>query len=474
MPSAEHRAAAFAPFQGNDRLILGMVLGVLTFWLFAQSTVNIVPAIQQDVAIPLPSLNLAISLTALLSGCFIVAAGGAADRLGRVRITYLGFMLSIVGCLCLLFARSTPLFVTGRIIQGLSAACIMPATLALVKAYYLGAARQRALSFWSVGSWGGSGICSLAGGAVATFAGWKWIFILSILCALLGMWLIRGTPESKTTETQHQRFDYAGLIAFIITLIALNLLITKGRSLGWSSVGALALAGISALGAVAFFINAAAKKTAGFIDLSLFKNRPYRAAVLSNFLLNTVVGTLLVASLYVQEARGFSAFQSGTLTIGYLVAVLAMIRVGEKLLQKAGARKPMLLGTGMTACGVALISLTFLPGTTYVAAVVVGYVLFGLGLGFYATPSIDTAIASTAEEKIGVASGIYKMASSLGGAFGIAISASVYAALLPLGASVAASAGLWVNVTFCLLSMSVVAVMLPKDAGCPKGIKSRA
>ena len=79
---------------------------------------NIVPAIQQEVAIPLESLNLAISLTGLFSGCFIVVAGGFADRFGRVKMTQLGLLLSIIGCLCLIISQNTLLFAVGRIIRG--------------------------------------------------------------------------------------------------------------------------------------------------------------------------------------------------------------------------------------------------------------------------------------------------------------------------------------------------------------------
>ncbi|WP_284215200.1 MFS transporter [Mixta theicola] len=450
--------------QGSGRLIIGIMAGVLTFWLFAQSVVNIVPAIQQDVAIPLGSLNLAISLTGLFSGCFIVVAGGFADRFGRVKMTQLGFVLSIIGCLCLIMAQNTLLFAVGRIIQGLSAACIMPATLALIKTYYQDAARQRALSYWSIGSWGGSGLCSLAGGAIATYCGWKWVFILSILFALAGMLLIRGTPESKVAATVSHRFDYFGLFTFVVMLICLNWTITKGNAFGWTSSFILIPGGIFLLAALLFFTGARRKKSASFIDFALFKHRAYSGATLSNFLLNAVAGTLIVASVYVQQGRGFSAFQSGMLTIGYLIAVLAMIRVGEKLLQKVGARKPMMWGTAITGSGVALMALTQLPDSTYVAAVFIGYILFGLGLGFYATPSTDTAISSAPEDKIGVASGIYKMASSLGGAFGIAISASVYAAMLPQGTATAASAGLLVNVAFCIISFITIVLMVPRQA----------
>lgn len=152
------------PFVGNDRLLVGIVLSVLTFWLFAQSVINVVPAMKSSLDISLETLTLAVSLSALFSGCFVVASGGLADKFGRMRMTTLGLGLSIVGSAMLVVAQGPGLFLAGRVLQGLSAACIMPATLALIKTWYEGRARQRAVSFWVIGSWGGSGLCSFVGG----------------------------------------------------------------------------------------------------------------------------------------------------------------------------------------------------------------------------------------------------------------------------------------------------------------------
>ena len=146
------------PFVGNDRLLVGIVLSVLTFWLFAQSVINVVPAMKSSLDISLETLTLAVSLSALFSGCFVVASGGLADKFGRMRMTTLGLGLSIVGSAMLVVAQGPGLFLAGRVLQGLSAACIMPATLALIKTWYEGRARQRAVSFWVIGSWGGSGL----------------------------------------------------------------------------------------------------------------------------------------------------------------------------------------------------------------------------------------------------------------------------------------------------------------------------
>ncbi|MCM3764172.1 MFS transporter [Neobacillus niacini] len=459
-----------AGYKGTNKLITGIVFGVLTFWLFAQAMVNIVPAVQKDLGISLGTLNVGISLTALFSGMFIVAAGGFADKIGRKKITYLGLILSIIGSLCLVLATGSVLLIIGRVIQGLSGACIMPATIALMKEYFEGAERQRALSYWSIGSWGGSGVCSFAGGAIATYMGWKWIFIFSIIFALLAMWLIKDTPESKAEQSGAFKFDFTGLAIFAISMLALNLVITRGKDFGWTSPLSLGLAALTLIGLLVF-IKVERKKEHALIDFSLFKNMPYTGATISNFLLNAIAGTLVVANTYVQVGRGFTSFQSGMLSIGYLVAVLAMIRVGEKILQKVGAKAPMIWGTIITTVGVGIMGLTFLPGLAYTVGVFIGFALFGLGLGIYATPSTDTAVSNAPSNKVGEASGLYKMASSLGGSFGVAISAAVYGAIEATGnINAAAAGGIITNVVFGILSLLSIMMMVPGSAGS-KGTK---
>ncbi len=457
-------------YKGTNRLITGIVFGVLTFWLFAQAMVNVVPAVRADLGVAPATVNIAISITALFSGIFIVAAGGIADKIGRKKITNLGLILSIAGSLLLVLANGAILLIIGRILQGLSGACIMPSTIALMKAYFEGAERQRALSYWSIGSWGGSGVCSLLGGAIATYMGWKWIFIFSIIFAVLALWLIKDTPESKVENTKKTKFDVSGLIVFIITMVALNIFITQGSKIGWTSWITIVLAVVTIIGALVF-IKVEKGKSNALIDFDLFKNAPYSGATVSNFLLNAVAGTLIVANTYVQEGRGFTSFQSGMLSIGYLIAVLSMIRVGEKILQKVGAKKPMIWGTLLTIIGVGVMGLTFLPDLVYTVVVFIGYALFGLGLGIYATPSTDTAVSNAPDDKIGAASGIYKMASSLGGAFGVAISATVYAMISNTnGVHAAATGGIIANVAFAAIALLSIIFMIPNNTG-KKGLK---
>jgi DHA2 family multidrug resistance protein-like MFS transporter len=124
-----------------------------------------------------------------------------------------------------------------------------------------------------------------------------------------------------------------------------------------------------------------------------------------------------------------SAQQAGMLTLGYAIAIIGFIRVGEKLLQRFGPRKPMVWGCLITGVAIACLMPTQIMLEQYRIVAIVGYALFGLGLAFYATPSTDAALSSLPMDQSGSGSGIYKMASSLGAALGVAISGAIFAGL---------------------------------------------
>jgi DHA2 family multidrug resistance protein-like MFS transporter len=146
-------------------------------------------------------------------------------------------------------------------------------------------------------------------------------------------------------------------------------------------------------------------------------------------LLNAVAGTLIVSLQLVQFGGEMTAQAAGILTLGYAIAIILFIRVGEKLLRSFGARKPMIWGCLITGLAIVLLSPANLMLGDYKITAVIGYTLFGVGLAFYATPSTDAALSNLPDAQAGAGSGIYKMASSLGAAFGVAISAAIFTAL---------------------------------------------
>lgn len=234
--------------QIGDRLLIGLLLAVLTFGMFAQTILNIATNIRTDLGISVDASNTAVSIAALFSGMFIVVLGGLGDRFGRLKITKLGLLLSIIGSfLVAVSPKGTSVYLLiGRIIQGLSSACIMPNALAIIKAFYEGPARQRAVSVYSMGSWGGSAISSIFGGIIASTIGWRWIFWISIGVAIISYFLIAGTPESKNPPSKKKAgFDLAGVITFMVGMLAINILINQGGRIGWLSPMALGLGLIS-------------------------------------------------------------------------------------------------------------------------------------------------------------------------------------------------------------------------------------
>jgi MFS transporter, DHA2 family, multidrug resistance protein len=421
-----------APYRGDDKLLFGIIFGVLAFWLFAQTTLNIAPAMAAELVVTTNVMNIAVSITALFSGIFIVVVGGLADRVGRVKILDWGFVLGIAGSLLVGIAPpgslAVPLLMLGRILQGLSAAFIMPSSLALIKAYWDGAGRQRAVSLWSMGSWGGSGFAALFGGLMAENVGWRWIFFASAAISMVGMLMVRGTPESKAAGDETYRFDTMGVLTFMATMVALQVLATQGSEIGWTNPITFGLAAMAVVVGVMFF-KAETKARNPFVNFALFRNATYTGATVSNFLLNGVAGMLLVSMMLVQLGGGLSAQEAGMLTLGYAIAIVAFIRVGEKLLQKFGARKPMIWGSVIVGLSIAMLMPTNLLIGQYTILAIAAYTLFGLGLAFYATPSTDAALSNLPDDQAGSGSGIYKMASSLGASFGVAISAAIFTAV---------------------------------------------
>lgn len=179
-----------------------------------------------------------------------------------------------------------------------------------------------------------------------------------------------------------------------------------------------------------------------------------------------------------------TAKEAGLLTLGYAISIVLFIRVGEKLLQRFGARKPMIWGSLIVGLAIILLMFTNVMTGTYKILAIISYTLFGLGLAFYATPSTDAALSNLPESQAGSGSGIYKMASSLGAAFGVAISAGVFATL-NVGDNItwmegvltfvgrqdnvvvrqAATIALGVNLMMVVMAIVSIMVTIPKSGG---------
>lgn len=389
--------------QGNDRLLIGFILSILTFWLFANSMLNISPIIGKDLQIGANTMNIAVSVAALFSGIFVVVLGGFADSFGRVRILRIGLYLNVVGSLIIAIVPSggssaaSPLLLTGRVFQGLSAACVMPTTLALVKIMWTGITQQRAISYWSMGSFGGSGFSALFAGIITSNLGWRWVFIFSIIVSLVALFLIKGLPESKKAKVGNYKVDYIGIFIFLISIISLQIFLTKGGTYGWFSLISIVLVLVSIIAFVIFYYYEVRSSNC-FFDFSLFKNSVFSGDIACNFLMNASAGVIIIALSLMQTAANYSSQQAGLLTLGYAIAVILFIRAGEILMRKIGARKPMVWGALIVAFATILLMQTYVVTGLYKYLALVAFTFFGTGLAFFATPATTVSLSNLPDE----------------------------------------------------------------------------
>lgn len=415
-------------YEGTNRLLIGMCLAVLVIWLFGLGSAGaLLPAVSQDLNVSEGDLSTPFSLTGLFSGVLIVAAGRFADNFGRKRLTIIGLALNIVGSVLPVVFPSLLAFSAGKALQGVAGACIMPATLSLVKNYYHDKRQHSAVSAWSMSSWGGSAGAPIVVGAIATYIGWQYSFVLSAVVSVIAFVLISNAPESKAKDSS-KGMDFLGIFLLITGLLAVNLLVTNASSWGVANFLTWALVVYAVISFVVLIHTESKKGKRAIVDLSVFKSNKFNTTTLSNLLMNLSGGAVVYIYVsFVQNVFGLDALHAGLLTIGYLITVLIAIPLGEKVMTKFQPKRPMLIGVILVCVSFGMVALTFLPQTVYYVVSVIALSLMGFGLGIYATPSTDTALSELSYEDSATGSGIYKMASSLGGSFGVALGGVIYA-----------------------------------------------
>ncbi|HHC6139289.1 TPA: MFS transporter [Staphylococcus aureus] len=446
----------------RSNIIIAIMLSALTYWLFAQSFINIGPLVGQTYQTSPAVLNLSISLTSFATGIFMVAAGDIADKIGQLRMTYMGLIISMFASLLLIISDITALLIIGRILQGLSAAILLPSTVGVLNNQFKGEHLRRAISYLMISTVGDIGLAGVIGGLIATNFGWQMNFIISIVIAFIAILLLKGTPEKVSQHSHRHPFDYKGMSIFAVMIGSFTLLLTQGFEQGWFSTFSFICLSIFIITTLIFII-IERRHEVPFIDFSVLRNRPFIGAFLNNFVLNSGLGVTVVFFIYAQTHLGLSAAQSGLVTLPYAIVAVAMIRLGEKATLRFGGKLMLIIGPLFPVIGITIISMTQLSASQYVIAVIIGFVICAIGNGLVATPGLTIAIFSMPNEKVGLATGLYKMSGTLGGAFGIALSTTVFSMLqLNYAPSVAATVTFIVSIVLMILGSLSAYMIIPK------------
>ena len=382
-------------------------------------------------------LGYVLCITALL-----LPAGRLADMLGRKEVFLGGFaVFAAASALCGL-APSMELLIAARVLQGLGGALMQANMLALLVQAF--PARQRGQALGLNGSVVSVGLLSgpVVGGIITEYLGWRWAFYVNVpICAIaapVGWRLLRPTPRA-----QGQRFDPAGAALFFVAVVCLLLALNQGETWGWTSAATLGTL-LLALGAAAAFVWVERRVAQPTVDLGLFRNRGFSAAVAAAFLSFLAISPVaLLMPFYYQLVLGLPADQTGLLLVAIPASAAIFSPIGGSLSDRFGTRLVATAGLLLETAGLA--SLLFLPAEGSPLPVAARLAVVGVGFALFGSPNTSALMSSVPRTHLGLMGGFQaltrNLASSLGQAIGGAgWSIAVLAAAGALGSAGAAAA----------------------------------
>jgi len=382
------------------------------------------PSIQVDLGFSQQNLQWVISAYALAFGGFLLLGGRTADLVGRRRVFVGGTILFALGSLLCGFAWSEESLIGARALQGLGAAAITPAALAiLVTTFSEGRERNIALGAW--GAVGGFGAAAgvLFGGILTDLLSWEWIFFINVPVALLALVL---TPVllSESRDARAQGFDVPGAVLVTAGLSVLVLGVTQGRDWGWSSALTIGVFAAAAALLVAFVVWEQRVRDP-LVPFSIFRLQTLTAANVSGFILGTALFAMfLMLTLYMQLVLGYSPIKTGLAYLAVAGTAVIWANVAAVAVNRVGVKPALIFG--MTLLTIGLVYFTQVSvGGSYWTDLFPGFLIIGLAIPFAFVPISIAAFAGTRNHEAGLASGLMNTSQQIGGAVGIAILSTI-------------------------------------------------
>ncbi|MDX6644700.1 MAG: hypothetical protein QOK40_427 [Miltoncostaeaceae bacterium] len=390
------------------------------------SIVNVaLPSVQVDLGFSPENLQWVVSGYSLTFGGFLLLGGRAGDILGRRRLFMVGLVaFSAFSALCALSTSDTMLIVA-RLLQGAGAALLSPSVFSITMVTFTeGADRNKALGILGAIAGAGAAIGVLLGGVLTEYAGWEWVFWINVPIGLATLFLVPRLVRESRVPGASRNFDAFGAATVTGSLLLLVFGLTQANQAGWASgqtIGVLAASVVL----MAAFLAIEARNRHALMPLSFFRRRTPTGANIVGFGLGTVVFSMFfLLSLYQQQVLGFTPLETG---VGYLaVALTAVVASGvaQALVTRVGVKPVLTLGLLMNLGG--LIWFTQISvGGSYVADLLGGFLMIGVGLGFSFVPVSIAALGGVPPQEAGLASGLINTSQQIGGALGVAILTTV-------------------------------------------------
>ena len=404
-----------------------LVLVSLGLFMTALDTLVVtaaLPVLRVSLHTSLSELEWTVNAYNLAFACSLLSGAALGDRFGRRRIFCLGLSVFTVASAASALAPTVGVLIATRALQGIGAAMVMPLTLTLLSEAFPADKRGMAIGVWG-------GIAGLAvaagpvvGGAVVEGLNWHWIFWLNVPIGIVLVPLSRARLSESFGP--RPRLDIAGLALIGAGLFAVTWALVRANTAGWASaevVGSLVVG--AAL--IAVFGWWEQRASAPMVSLALFRRPSFTSANgVSFFMYAGLFGAAFLMSQFFQSAQHHTPLQTGIRLLPWTGAPMIVSPIAGKLAERYGNRVFMALGLLLQGVGLGWVAAIATAGASY-AELGVALAVAGVGIGMV-FPTVSTEVlASVPGEEVGVASGTNSALRELGGVFGVAVLATVFA-----------------------------------------------
>jgi EmrB/QacA subfamily drug resistance transporter len=404
----------------QQRWVLAATILASTIAYVDESVVNVaLPAIGRDLSASPAALQWVINAYTLCLAAFLLVGGAAGDRLGRRRVFIAGVALFGAASLGCGLSREIAQLIAARAVQGAGAALLIPCSLALIGAAFPDNERGRAIGTWAGFSAIAAAIGPLLGGWIVDHLAWQTIFFINPVLCLAALWIAwRHLPESIDPDAPPgidwlgALLAFAGLAGMAFGLIALP-------ETGWrDTTTAATLAG--GIVVLAIFVWHEGRSPAPMMPLGLFRSATFSGVnALTLLLYGALGGAFFLLPFALISVHGYSATMAGAVFLPFTAIMAALSRWSGGLLDRFGARLPLVIGPVIVAVGFVFLALAG-PETSYAMAFLLPVSVVGLGMAVTVAPLTTTVIAAVPGHQTGVASGINNAVSSVASLLAIA------------------------------------------------------